>query len=174
MLQNHKNLIIIFLFTIIVLLIIAIFLILLHNHNTTLQTSRNKNIDGSNMSPSELTEMLKSEGYELSIINIDGTISVDLENEMNGITFQKIYNTLLGTMMTYDDDSINDEMADLIELDRNNTDDKQAQYRAYESWMKKYNITKTQLSKIMDDYYDENKNTAERINTNELINSYNY
>ena len=75
--------------------------------------------------------------------------------------------------MTFDDDSINDEMADLITISENDSKEKQEQYEAYKSWMEYYNITKTQLSEMLDTYYNNNKDKIETINTEDLLKSLN-
>lgn len=167
MFKDRKNIIILILSIIIFVLIMAFMIYFIFN-----KYSGFKNIDGSNMSTLELTEMFKSEGYELQVININGTMYTTLENKAEGITIQKIYNTLVGNLMTYDDDTINDEMADLLDTTSNDTLEKKQQYEAYEKWLNIYNITKVQLTKVLDDYYAENKNNAEIINTQELLKEY--
>lgn len=167
MFKDKKNIIILILSMIILVLIISFVLYFILN-----KYSGFNHIDGSNMSTPQLIEMFKSEGYELKVINIDGIMYTMLENEPEGITIQKIYNTLVGNLMTYDDDTINDKMADLLNTSSNDTLEEQQQYKAYENWLKKYNITKTQLVKMIDDYYIENKYNTEVINTQDLLRDY--
>ena len=126
------------------------------------------------MSSSELLEMFEKEGYKIELTEFSGQSGtyIILEDNKNGITIQKILNTLLGTMMTFEDNTINDKMADLIDLSENNTKEKEQQYEAYERWLKKYNITKTQLSQMLDSYYNNNKDKIEVINTDELLKSF--
>ena len=66
-----------------------------------------------------------------------------------------------------------DEMADLITISENDSKEKQEQYEAYKSWMEYYNITKTQLSEMLDMYYNNNKDKIETINTEDLLKSLN-
>ena len=39
--------------------------------------------------------------------------------------------------MTYQDDNINDEMADLLDLEDNDTIEEKQQYKSFEKWLKK-------------------------------------
>lgn len=169
MFRDKKN-VVIFVLSVIILMIVigfATFLILNSIKN-------NKNVDGSKMSSSELLEMFEKEGYKIELTEFSGQSGtyIILEDNKNGITIQKILNTLLGTMMTFEDNTINDKMADLIDLSENNTKEKEQQYEAYERWLKKYNITKTQLSQMLDSYYNNNKDKIEVINTDELLKSF--
>lgn len=164
MFKDKKNIIILILSAIILIMIIGSVAFFI-----TRKVEGNTHIDGSKLSSLELLEMFKKEGYEIRITELDGTLYIILNNKREGITIQRIPNTLLGTMMTFDDDSINNEMADLITLSYNNTKEKEQQYKAYENWMKYYNITRTQLSEMLDDYYRNNKDKTETINTEELL-----
>lgn len=156
MLKDKKNIVIFILSLIILIMIVGIAILLIFN-----LVSKTKTIDGSEMSSYELLEMFKQEGYEVQIYKSGNTtIYVNLENEKEGITIQRIYNNYIGNLMTFDDDSINDEMADLIDANKNDTVLKKQQYEAYENWIKKYNITKLQISEMLDKYYNENKNKA--------------
>lgn len=166
MFKDKKNVVILILSIIILIMLIGIAIVLIFNQY------HKKTIDGSNLSTSELLEMFYQEGYEVELINIDGTLYINLENEREGITIQRIPDTLVGTLMTFDDDSINDEIADLITLSRNDTKGKQQQYEAYKNWMEYYNITKAQLTKMLDTYYNNNKDKIEMINTEELLQSF--
>lgn len=133
------------------------------------KTNNETTIDASKMSSSELLDMFKSEGYEIRLTNLDGILYIILENEKDGITIQRILNTLVGTLMTFDDDSINNEMADLITISENDSKERQEQYKAYKSWIEYYNVTKTQLSEMLDEYYENNKDKVEIIDTNTLF-----
>lgn len=168
MLKDRKNIIILILSIIIFIMVIGIIVFLSINSAT-----KERKLDRSKMSSSELLEMFENEGYEIKMSNIDGTLYINLENERDGITIQRIPDTLIGTLMTFDDDSINDEMADLITISENDSKEKQEQYEAYKSWMEYYNITKTQLSEMLDMYYNNNKDKIETINTEDLLKSLN-
>lgn len=167
MFKNKKNVVIIILSIIILLLLVSVFILFLSNNHTV----STNNIDGSNMTSDELINMFKTEGYTFDITDMDGTIYIILENKIAGITIQRIYNKYLGNLMTFDDNSINDKMADLTKLDKNNTPEEELQYKAYESWMKKYNITKTQLSNMLDDYYSQNKSNTKTMNIQNILNN---
>ena len=93
-----------------------------------------------------------------------------LENTVEGITIQRIYNKYLGNLMTFDDDCVNNEMADLLYPDKNETEEEKRQYKAYQSWFSNYNITKTQLSEMIDNYYNNNLEKIEVIDTSNLSN----
>lgn len=165
MLKDKKNIVIFILSLIILIMIVGITALLIFN-----SVNKTKRIDGSEMSSSELLEMFKQEGYEVEIYKSGNTtIYVNLENEKEGITIQRIYNTYIGNLMTFDDDSINDETADLIDTNKNDTILKEQQYEAYENWIRKYNITKLQISEMLDSYYSENSYKA--IDLDSLIDS---
>lgn len=163
MFKDKKNIIILLLSILIIIMsiVIVIFLTLFNKH---------PKIDVSKMTSSELIEMFKQEGYEIVIYKSNNsTIYVNLENSKEGITLQRIYNIYLGNLMTFDNDSINDEMADLIDTNKNNNILKKQQYEAYESWLKKYNITIFQISEMLDKYYSDNKDKATDLDV--LINN---
>ena len=164
MLKDKKNIIILILSIVIFAMLICIILFFSIN-----KTNNETTIDASKMSSSELLDMFKSEGYEIRLTNLDGILYIILENEKDGITIQRILNTLVGTLMTFDDDSINNEMADLITISENDSKERQEQYKAYKSWIEYYNVTKTQLSGMLDEYYENNKDKVEIIDTNTLF-----
>lgn len=164
MLKDKKNIIILILSIVIFAMLICIILFFSIN-----KTNNETTIDASKMSSSELLDMFKSEGYEIRLTNLDGILYIILENEKDGITIQRILNTLVGTLMTFDDDSINNEMADLITISENDSKERQEQYKAYKSWIEYYNVTKTQLSEMLDEYYENNKDKVEIIDTNTLF-----
>lgn len=155
-----KNIIIISLIVIVLLLIVLI---------VGFIVKPKQKIDGSSMTSSELIEMLESENYEINLTNIDKYTYIELNNKLEGITIQKIPNTLSGTLMTFDDDTINDQMADILNISSNNTDEEQEQYNAFKSWLKYYNVTKEQISDMLDYYYNINKDKVEHISTEELL-----
>lgn len=166
MFKDKKNVIILILSIVVLIFIIAMITIIINQHHKNSK-------DGSNLSSSELLEMLYQEDYKIEITNIDKTIHITLKNKKKGITIQRIYNTYLGTLMTFENDIINDERADVIKLSNNTTNKEKQQYKAYEDWLEYYNITQTQISEMLDYYYDINKNKTETINTEELLNSFN-
>ena len=167
MLKNKKNLIILLLIIIILALTISIIFILKPEKESKL-----KSIDGSKMNNDELYELFKDEGFSIRITKFSDTPSttyVVLENKTEGITVQRIYNKYVGNLMTFDDDSVNDEMADLLYPNKNETEEEKQQYKAYQSWLSHYNITKTQLSEMIDNYYDKNLDKIEIIDTTNLF-----
>lgn len=166
--EKKKDVIILVLCIIVSILIIGI--IVFFTANNFLNST---SIDCSAMSSSELLETFKQEGYEIKIYESgSSTVYVNLVNTKEGITLQRIYNTYLGNLMTFDDNSINDQMADLIDTSENDTPLKQQQYEAFENWLKKYNITKSQISEMLDTYYEKNKNNAIDLDAtiNDLLN----
>lgn len=160
MFKDKKNIIILILSIIILTLIIILTI-------TTIIPKLDKAtaVDGSQLSSYELLQMFNKEGYEINLkrFHTDTTIYIILENNKDGITIQRILDTLVGTLMTYQDDSINDEMADLLDLEDNDTIEEKQQYKSFKNWLKKYNITKSQLSEMLDYYYTNNKNEIEYI-----------
>lgn len=168
MFKNKKNVIILLLSIIILLLVVAfiIFFIVSKPNKKTF-------IDASKLSNSELLEMFRQEGYQINMTNIDGNLYLSLENEKEGITIQRIPNTLVGTLMTFNDNSINDKTADIITLSYNDTEEEQQQYEAFKSWLEYYNVGKAQISEMLDNYYSNNKNEVEYIDTKELLKSFN-
>lgn len=162
--NNIKNIIIIVL--VIALIIITYFFIKFQNEEIS-------NIDGSNMSSSELLEMFKKENYTLKIqvfTNTPSTKYIILENNADGITIQRIYNNYIGTLMTFEDKTLNNEQADIMNTMQNTSKEKELQYKTYEKWLKKYNITKVQISNMLDYYYKNNSNNIEYIDINKYLN----
>ena len=134
--------------------------------------TKSKTIDGSKLNNDELYELFKDEGYSIEITKFSdspSTTYIILENKTEGITIQRIYNNYVGNLMTFDDDSVNNEMADLLYPDENKTEEEKQQYKAYQSWLNYYNITKTQLSQMLDNYYDENLDKIEIIDTSKFL-----
>ena len=159
---------------VITLAAILISFVILQNNS---KNEKTYSIDGSKMNNTELLEMFKKEDYTISMKQFVSTtykyhsnpIYIILENEREGIEVQRIIGTLTGTLMTYSDDSINDKYADLLQLSRNDTEQEQEQYEAFLSWLKKYNISKTQLSSMLDLYYENNKDKIKIINEDDFL-----
>lgn len=173
-----KQTIIIILLSIVILVLTTILVSFIIIKNTSSNETKTYSIDGSKMNDAELLEMFQKENYNIKLEKIislssptysDNCVYVIFENEREGIRIQRILNTLVGTLMTYEDDSINDERADLLQLSRNDTKEEQEQYDAFLSWLKKYNITKTQLSNMLDYYYYNNTDKIQTINTDDLF-----
>ena len=157
--KDRKNIVILILSITIVIMLVFIVIAL-----TFSKIIKPQKIDASNYSSYELVDMFNKEGYHIEIYTSgEYTIYVNLENSKEGITIQRIYNNLIGNQMTFDDDSINEEMADLIDTSENDTVEKEQQYEAFENWLKKYNITKLQISNMLDTYYDLHKDEAENL-----------
>lgn len=160
-LSDKKNIIILILA---ILLVLAIIIIIVP------KTQKTKSIDGSEYSSYELINMFEEESYTFEIwTSGEYTTYIILENESEGITIQRIYNDLVGTSMTFDDDTINDDMADLIDTSNNDTVEKKQQYEAFENWLDSFNITKLQVSETLDTYYDLYKSDSK--NLDEIVNS---
>lgn len=130
-------------------------------------------IDGSNMTSTELVEMFKNEGYNIELTYIDTYLHMCLENKKEGITFQKVPNvyigTSIGTLLSFKDSTINSEWADLSNLSSNNTEEKEQQYRAYKTWLDYYNVTKNQISDMLDYYFINHEDEIDYIDTNKLL-----
>ena len=171
--KDRKNIVILVLSIIIFIMITSIVVVLILRN-----IKISKKIDVSNYSYTELVNMFEEKGYKFELYyknskyNIS-TVYIILDNETEGITIQRIYNTITGNMMTFDNDSINDKMADLIDTSENDTPEKEQQYKAFENWLKKYNIPKLQVSNMLDTYYDLHKDKAQDLEAieNKLLNS---
>lgn len=173
-----KQTIIIILLSIIILILSTIVVSFLIIKNNSSNETKAHSIDGSKMNDVELLEMFQKENYNIKLEKIislssptysDNCIYVIFENKQEGIRIQRVLNTLTGTLMTYKDDSINTAYADLLQLSKNDTKEEQEQYDAFLSWLKKYNITKTQLSNMLDYYYYNNTDKIQTINTDDLF-----
>lgn len=174
--KNKKNITIFILSIVIFIMTVIIFyLLIFYVKNTNLISVNNNSIDGSHMNSLELLEMFEKENYNIKIEKFisssysDNSVFIILENKTEGIRIQRILNTLVGTLMTYSEHNINKESADLLELSENDTKEKEQQYKAFLSWLKKYNITKSQLSEMLDKYYSNNPNKIEITNIDELL-----
>lgn len=160
MFKNKKNLLIVLLSIIVLLLIVFICIFI---------TNKKEKIDFSNMSSYELIEAFQNNEYEFEISKFshsNSTIYLTLENKKEGICIQRIYNIYIGNMMTFQNRSANNEMADLIDLTRNDTTGEQQQYKLFEKWLNYYNISKIQLSDFLDYYYKNNKNDIKILDIN--------
>lgn len=167
--NNSKNAIIIILSIVltIMLLISIIITSLLFLNNSTEKTS----IDGSKMPSTELIQMFQNEGYEIELTNIDNILYIILKNKKEGITIQRIPNTSIGTLMTFKDENINDYMADILDFSYNDTTEKKEQYKTFQNWLNYYNITKVQLSTMLDYYHTANKDKINYIDSKDFLNN---
>lgn len=169
-LGDNKNVAILVLSIILVIIVVLFLLFFVLN-----QVKESQKIDASNYSFSELVNLFKNEGYEFELYYKDKdskyfyTTYATLENKDNGISISKIHNNSIGTIFTFNDDTINDESVNLIDTSENDTVEKEQQYTAFENWLKKYNITKLQVSDMLDTYYDLHKDEAEDLDA--LINN---
>lgn len=161
---DKKNIIIL------VLLIIILSLIIFISNFIYIRTN-SSNINKSNYSYEQLLRMLEDDGYYVRIRDIDNCVYINLINDEIGIEIQRIPKTAIGPVMTFENKNINDEFADLISLSKNNTIEKELQYKNYKDLLKKYNITTKQITDLLEEYYNKNKNECEVTNTQELIDS---
>ena len=173
MFKDKKNIVILILSIVIIILIITgiIFFINSKNSNNT-ESNELENRDWSKLTSNELITKFQDEGYDFEITKFtDGnSIYIVLKNKVESITIQRIINTAIGTLMSYYNKSINNEMADIIDLSRNDTLEEQQQYKAFQGWLKYYNISKYQLSTMLDDYYELNKSSIQIIDVDALLN----
>ena len=169
--MQKKNVIIIILSIVIIAMAIAIICLLCFKSSSKeVNSGKSYSIDGSKMNDEELLKMFEKEGYSIDITTRNTSVTTTyilLTNTTEGITIQRMYNPYIGTQMTFRDENVNDEYADLLYSEDNDTNEKKRQYKAYQSWLEKYNITKTQLSDMLDRYYAENAtNTSTNTSTN--------
>lgn len=135
----------------------------------------NNKIDASKLSNKELVDMFKSKGYYFEIKpNIYGdTHYIDLINNSEGITIERIKNDNIGNMLSFKNTKINNSLAELTGEVENKTNDSKLQYEAYIKWAGQFNISIKQLENLLDSVYDGSYNlTDEEImqKTETLIN----
>lgn len=159
MFKDKKN-IIILLFIIIIILAIYGIIFLIHGENSnSTETFEVKKNDWSNLTSTELIDKFQSDGYEISVNLYSSTTAyITLENKNEGIYIQRVQNTLIGGMLSFKNRNINDELADLIDISRNNTDEEKQQYKYFEKWSSQYNVSKTQLTAMLDYYLQYQNN----------------
>lgn len=113
--------------------------------------------DNTNLTTFEVMEYLQSNGYKFEVEDytyIYTTHYVILRNDADGIWIQKIINDLTGTYLTFKNDLINDEHANITSEAANETEDKKQQYKAFLNWLEDMGLTKRQLNDVLD-LYDE-------------------
>lgn len=116
--------------------------------------------DNSDLNSFEVIEYLEKKGYTFEIQDYTYTYSthyVVLRNDDEGIWIQKIINELTGTMLSFKNDQINDEFADITSESANKTKEEEQQYEAYLNWLKDMGLTKMQLVDALD-FYDTMQN----------------
>ena len=72
--------------------------------------------------------------------------------------------------MTFNNANINEESADLIDTSYNDTIEEKQQYGAFYNWLETYNISKVQISTMLDNYFDLYYDEA--IDLNALLYTY--
>ena len=111
------------------------------------------------LSSNEVIKYLEDKGCEFDIQNftyIYTTHYVYVSCESHKISFQKIEGSALNTIMySWQLDSLNDDWADILEIDKNDKSGEKAQYKEYEKWLKKIGLTSSQIIDVLD-YYDDN------------------
>ena len=61
-------------------------------------------------------------------------------------------------------------MADLINFTDNDTEEKKQQYENFQDWQKYYNISLSQLSEFLDNYYKNNQDSIVYIDEYNILN----
>ena len=137
--------------TIVVLSIIIIVLIfIIFSSNIKIEK------DNTDLNSYEVVKYLESKGYTFETQDFMQTYLthyIILRNDNEGIWIQKLDNELIGTMLSFKNDQINDEFADMTSESANETKEEQQQYEAYLNWSEDMGLTKMQLVDALD-YYD--------------------
>ena len=113
--------------------------------------------DNTNLTTFEVMDYLQSNGYTFKIEDytyIYTTHYIILRNDDDGIWIQKIINDLTGTYLTFKNDLVNDEHANITSEAANETEDKKQQYEAFLNWLEDMGLTKKQLNDVLN-LYDE-------------------
>lgn len=116
--------------------------------------------DNTDLTAFEVIEYLEDKGYMFETqddTNIYTTHYIILRNDNEGIWIQKLDNELIGTMLSFKNDQINDEFADMTSESANETKEEQQQYEAYMNWLEDMGLTKMQLIDALD-FYDAMQN----------------
>lgn len=116
--------------------------------------------DNTNLSSYEIITYLESKGYSFEtqdVIQTYLTHYIILRNDSEGIWIQKLDNELVGTMLSFKNDQINDEFADMTSESSNETKEKQQQYKAFINWLEDMGLTKMQLINALN-FYDAMQN----------------
>ena len=121
-------------------------------------------IDKSGFSDAEVIDYLQNQGFEFSATegSTGSTKYIYVSNPENEIAFQKITNTYLGLMYSWQNGDVNDEWAEMKSTYNNDTDDKQKQFNEYEKWLKYHNLTSKQITDALD-YFESNVDEYEKM-----------
>lgn len=112
--------------------------------------------DNTKLSDKEVQAYLEDEGYIFEVSDLSSSVNthyVIIRNDT--IWIQKIDNPYTGLMLTFKDNDINSEHADIINKEENETSIQKEQYDAYINWLDTHGLTKVQLQNVLD-YYDAN------------------
>ena len=134
-------------------LIIVIVILLFIIFSNNVKIGRQDNTD---LTSFEVIEYLENEGYTFETqdyTHIYTTHYIILRNDSEGIWIQKIDDELIGTMLSFKNDQINDEFADMTSESTNETKEEQQQYEAYMNWLEDMGLTKMQLVNSLE-FYD--------------------
>lgn len=111
--------------------------------------------DNSKLTSEELQKYLVNEGYEFTIKDYTTTHYVILTSEIDGeedVRIQQIDNQYIGPMMTFKKANINEEHANILDKEDNETRLEKEQYDAYIDWLDENGITKIQLQNLLEHY----------------------
>ena len=136
-----------------IIIIILMFIII----SSSIKIKKQDNI---NLSSYEVITYLESKGYSFEtqdFIQTYLTHYIILRNDSEGIWIQKLDNELVGTMLSFKNDQINDKFADMTSESANETKEEQQQYKAYINWLNDMGLTKMQLIDALD-FYDAMQN----------------
>lgn len=134
---------------IIIILLLIILLNTLNNNNKI------KQVNTMSFNDEQVIEYLENNDYEIKkyiFESTPNTIYVTISNDK--IEMQKIDNPYIGTVYFFDNNLYNDNYADIMNLSKNNTDEKKEQYYAYKKWLDSINLTDEQIISALK-YYDK-------------------
>lgn len=144
----------------IIFVIVGIIIIYLDVANELADIRGQSKEDNTDLTSFEVIEYLEDKGYTFEtddLTNIYTTHYIILRNDDEGIWIQKVINELIGTMLNFKNEQINEEFADMTSESANATKEEQQQYDAYINWLDDMGLTKMQIVEALD-FYDEMQN----------------
>lgn len=115
-----------------------------------------KAIDHTKLKDEEVQQYLEKEGYEFKVDTMTSKVTTRYTVIRNDeIWIQKVDNPYTGEMMSFKNEKVNDELADILNKNKNETQLKKDQYKAYLEWLDLHGITDSQTKQVLE-YYDEN------------------
>lgn len=105
----------------------------------------------------KLQYYLKERGYKFETITIKNENSTYFFNDNYSISCILNINTNEFINIAFWNKSLKGDACSILNLDRNNTEEKQKQYTSYLQWLNENNLTEQQIKSVLMDYYLDNK-----------------